>query len=85
MKTLAVLTVCLPIYIYAQQPQHSAQQTPKSQSSQAMAEPPEPTPKQTEMPDTTLVGTKKQQKEAKKKAEKEMKKKEKEVKDERIH
>ena len=84
MKTLLVLTLSLPVYIYAQQPGHTAQKT--AQNPQAMAEPPEPTPTvHPETPDTTLVGTKKQHKEAKKKAEKEMKKKEKETQEERIH
>ena len=45
------------------------------------AQPPEPTPptNKPDMPDTTLVGTKKQTKEAKRKAHKQMKEKEKEM------
>lgn len=84
MKTLAVLTVCLPLYIYAQT-DHSAKEIPPPSNPQAQAQAPEPNPTKPDMPDTTLVGTKKQQKDAKKKADKEMKKKEKEVKQEQSY
>lgn len=76
MKLIGILTFLLPVYIYAQ----SAQEPGTAGSQQAQAQPPEPTPPQPELPDTTLVGTKKQTKEAKKKADKKMKEAEKKAK-----
>ncbi len=71
MKLIAVLTFLMPVYIYAQ-----------SAPPQAQAQPPEPTPSvKPELPDTTLVGTKKQTKDAKKKADKKMKEEEKKLKE----
>lgn len=79
MKWIAILTVLMPVYIYA-----AGNHDATSSQTQAQAQPPEPTPPTMTPPeshDTTLLGTKKQNKEAKQKANKEMKKKAKETKE----
>lgn len=77
MKVFALLFFFTPLYLFAAEAPTGA----SSSMAQNPAQPPEPTPStnKPDMPDTTLVGTKKQTKEAKKKANKQMKEKEKEV------
>ena len=79
MKWITALMVTMPLFIYMSA-SASSESTEKA-GLQAQAQPPEPTPtpKVPEDHDTTLVGTKEQQKKATKKAHKEMKKAEKEM------
>ena len=74
MKPLALLLLFIPLALQAQ-----TSQTNTDPMAQNTTQAPEPTPPKPEVPDTTLLATKKQTKEAQKKARKKMKEKEKEM------
>ena len=78
MKFFALLLCFVPLALQAQTAPSSDK--PMAQNTNQA---PEPTPPKPEVPDTTLLATKKQTKEAQKKAKKKMKEKEKEMNEEK--